>query len=441
MTRTTSANSRYTREIDTPAAEHSRAGLVRRDGLRRQAQTLLYVRDGRPYNKQHRACWCARHIVGEGAMPVMRSLDGSKARVGSIKTCGSVWACPVCAAKVAGQRQSELSYAMLQHTAQGKHAFLVTFTFPHYKGQTLLEMLPKFDKARQSFQNSKGWKKVMQTKTGTREAGTANRVGSVTSAEVTYGGKNGWHPHLHMLVFCDPGAFGETTTDETGRLSSAAIDYFKAQWISKLEKAGLVDGSNRQWALQYGLDVRGGAGAAEYIAKWGREEKWGLSRELTTSHAKTGKRNTWGTTDHYTPFQLLALSAEGDGHASMAFKEFVTAFDGKRMLTWSPGLKAHFGIEEMDDDTAAAEQELDLDTENTVGFLNQEQLTRLVSHGAYGRFLAFIAEHGHLDMGQQLIDDWVSSCAGPDRRRGDLLVDRLVIGGDRYWYEVEHVEA
>ena len=78
--------SRYTRKIDTPDLERSRAGLIHRDGLRRQAQTLLHVKDGRKHNEQHRTCWCGRHIVGEGVMPVMRSLDGAKARVGSISS-------------------------------------------------------------------------------------------------------------------------------------------------------------------------------------------------------------------------------------------------------------------------------------------------------------------------------------------------------------------
>jgi len=421
-------NSRYTRKIDTPDLEQSRANLIRRDGLRRQAQTILHVKDGRPHNKQHRTCWCGRHIVGDGVMPVMRSLDGAKARVGSIKTCGSVWACPVCAAKIAEVRRRELTYAMVQHTAQGGNAYLLTFTFPHYKGQSLDDLMEPFDKARQSFQNSKGWKKVMG------KDGTANRIGSVTSLEVTYGIGNGWHPHLHMLIFCKAGAFDEGEADEQGRLTSKAIDYFRSEWVRLLEKRKLVDGNNRQWANQYALDVRGGKGAAEYIAKWGHEEQWGMSRELTSSHAKTGKRETWGAKNHYTPFQLLAMSNDGDGHATCAFREFVTAFEGKRMLTWSPGLKNHFGVEEMDDTTAAAELELDLATENMVGTITQNQLTRLVSYGAYGKFLAYIAEFGHLSNGQQPIDEWIAACNG-QRRSGTLLVDHMQINGNKYWYE------
>jgi hypothetical protein len=430
-------NSRYAREIDTPErAAKSRAGMVTRDGLRRQAQTVMHVNDGRKHNDQHRVCWCGRHAVSEGALPVLRRLDGSSARVGSVKTCGSVWACPVCAAKIAETRRSELAYAMVKHQAAGGHAYLLTFTFPHYMGQTLAEMMEPFTKARQSFQNSKGWKKIMG------KDGTAGRVGAVTSLEVTYGISNGWHPHLHMLVFSQPGAFKEGEADEEGRLSSAAIDYLRGQWVRILEKKGLVDGSNREWADRYGLDVRGGAKAAEYIAKWGHDESWGLSSELSSSHAKTGKRDTWGTRDHYTPFQLLAMSAAGDGHATCAFREFVTAFDGKRMLTWSPGLKDHFGIAEMADEEAAAEQELPLNDEHPIGFIHQEQLTTLVSRGAYGRFLDFVAEHGHLDDPQQLIDDWIAAVATePRSRKGNILQNHLKIGGNSYWYEAEEVAA
>jgi hypothetical protein len=436
-------NSRYPREIDIPRPELARASLVRRDGLRRQAQTILHVNDGRPHNQQHRTCWCGRHVVTEGAIPVIRRLDGGKARLGKVKTCGSVWACPVCAAKVAEVRRRELTRAMERHTAAGGHAYLITFTFPHYIGQQLAEMLPKFDQARNRFQASKGWKRVMQVANLAKDidAGRAGRVGSVTSAEVTYGIANGWHPHLHMLVFCKAGAFEEGDADEEGRLSSPAIDFYRAEWVRHLEKVSLVDGSNRQWALERGLDVRGGAKAAEYIAKWGHEERWGLSSELTSSHAKTGRRDTWGTRDHYTPFQLLELASDGDGHAMQAFREFVTAFDGKRMLTWSPGLKAHFGIDDTSDEDAAAEQELGLADEHQVGEIEQEQLTKLVSEGACGRFLAFIAECGYQENAQQLIDDWIAACGGGRRRRGNILVDRLHIADHSYFHKPEEVAA
>ena len=209
-----------------------------------------------------------------------------------------------------------------------------------------------------------------------------------------------------------------------------------------LEKRGLVDANNRSWAAQYALDVRGGAGAAEYIAKWGHEEAWGLSSELTSSHAKTGARDTWGTSNHYTPFQLLEMAKGGDGHAICAFREFVTVFDGKRMLTWSRGLKDHFGIDEIDDDQAAHEQELSLPDEHQVGELEPQQLQVLTKFGRLGDFLAFVAEFGHMDQPQELFDGWIAAIDRAGRSgRGDILVDRMMIGPRSYWFKPELVEA
>lgn len=433
------AQSRYTREIHTHPQNIEGRLDTRRNGLRRRhtalrtSQSILFVKDLAP-KAQHRTVWCHRHVIDDVAMPVFRKMDGSRARLSKVKTCGSVWACPVCAAKVAETRRRELQQAMVKHVAAGGYAYLLTFTFPHYVGQPLADLMEPFSKARQSFQNCRQWKAVMEK---------ANKVGVVNSLEVTYGGANGWHPHLHMLVFCDAGAFEEGPADDAGRLDSHAIEHLRGHWVRLLEKRGLVDGSNRNWAGKYALDVRGGKDAADYIAKWGHEEGWGLSSELTSSHAKMGKRDNWGGREHYTPFQLLELARGGDGHAICAFREFVAEFDGRRMLTWSRGLKDHFGINEVDDDEAAAEPELALDDEHQVGTIEQEQLQVLTRHGRLGDFLALVAKHGHIPEAQSLIDDWIAAIAetGTRQGRGDILVDRLRITDYSYFHVPELVEG
>ena len=128
----------------------------------------------------------------------------------------------------------------------------------------------------------------------------------------------------------------------------------------------------------------------------------------------------------------------------MAFKEFVSVFDGSRMLTWSRGLKAHFGIAEMEDVQAAAEPQeiLELDTEHACGELAQGQLTTLIAYGLLGRFLAFVAEFGGLENPQRLIDDWIYYQAGEGQpRKGNILVNRLIENGRDYWFKAEEIEA
>ena len=413
-------------------AHDQRGAMTRRYGLLRVAQSILYRGDTAP-QQQHRTVWCHRHVRHDGSMPVMRKMDGSKARLAQIKTCGSVWACPVCAVKVSEPRRVELSAATVLHQAAGGYVYLATFTFPHYRGQALAELMELFTKARQSFQNCRAWKAVMEK---------AEKVGVVTSLEVTYSTDNGWHPHLHMLIFCKPDAFAETETGD-GRLTSHAIEHLRGEWVRLLEKKGLVDASNRTWAQKYALDIRGGARAAEYIAKWGREEKWGMASELTSAHAKVGRKSTPGAIDHCTPFELLALAKGGSGHAICAFREFVKEFDGKRMLTWSKGLKKHFGIDELEDEDAAAEQALALQDEHQAGELHQNQLQTLTRHGRLGDFLSHVAEHGHGPDPQSVIDSFVQSVldSGGRQARGDILVDALVVTPYSYFHRPVLVEV
>jgi hypothetical protein len=137
------------------------------------------------------------------------------------------------------------------------------------------------------------------------------------------------------------------------------------------------------------------------------------------------------------------MAGAGDGHATCAFREFVTEFDGKRMLTWSKGLKAHFGIAEMDDDQAAEQEGLALNDEHQVGEIAAEQLTVLTKHGKLGEFLAMVAEHGHMPDPQALIDDWINDLAlqAGRVRKGTILVDRMIVGPHSYWFQAEEIEA
>jgi hypothetical protein len=70
-----------------------------------------------------------------GAVPVgdqveIRMKDGSAYYCG-LETCGNVWLCPVCSAKIHHRRAVELREALDTWEAQGHAASLVTITVPH----------------------------------------------------------------------------------------------------------------------------------------------------------------------------------------------------------------------------------------------------------------------------------------------------------------------
>ncbi len=404
--------------------------------LQRIAQGLLYDKD-KDAADQHRVCWCHRSITsGTGDVGVYRAADGSGSRLAGVSTCGSVWHCPVCAAKIAEQRREELSAAMAAHIATGGSAYLVTLTFPHEADHDLAFLLERMDKARTAFKNSRTWKRILGVKrdpaTGEiTEQGQAGCIGVVTSLEVTVSLENGWHPHLHLLVMTKRQGLGEVDfmdevrQDEAGNLDSPLIQELKAEWVRHLFKAGLGDQSKLTHMMDRALNVRGGEYAAQYIAKFGRDERWGASSELTRSHAKIGAAGRDGEVIHFTPFQLLIWASNGDGWAIHRFKEYAGLFSGKRMLTWSKGLRKQLlkTENELSDEEAAAAE---LPEEKRIGEIDAEGLKVLVSRNRIGDFLRYVAEHAS---GQQDIDDYLAAIAAVPVQYGGALRIRSTFGG------------
>jgi hypothetical protein len=356
--------------------------------LTRRAGTILY-NPALVAGEQHRTVWCHRGVANPSAsVTVYRTTNGDSARMHGVTTCKSVWTCPTCSAKICAVRQAELAEGMRNWIAQGGYVFLMTNTFPHDREDVLAENLAKFGKAKAHFKNSKTYKRILAK---------GVRKGSVTSLEVTRGERSGWHPHQHDLVFCTPDAFGDVKEGEGGRLASRLIDELKEQWYMSLRKAGLCEQNEMSDVLAHGLDVRGGQFAAEYIAKFGKDQKWGLSRELTMHAAKVGTDNKGAH-----PFQLLAWAEDGDTDAVAQFREYSEAFEGKRMLSWSRGLKKELtGRDEITDEEAADQV---MPEEAVAGHIDAEALSVLQSRRLLPNFLAFVAEH----------------CSNPDTAQADI---------------------
>lgn len=374
--------------------------------LQRTAQSLLY-RKG--YQKQHRTCWCCRTVNGESVV-VKRRTDGMGARLAGVGTCGSVWSCPVCAAKITEARRAELMAGMARAKSLGLSAFLVTLTTPHGRNQALVDLLPAFQDALTHWKNSVTYKAVKKI---------AQRAGSIRSLEVTWGEANGWHPHTHDLTY----AKGDLIELLDRRIKADDPDStLRVQWFKSLRKFGLCTDGQRADVLEHGIDVRDGSYAAEYVAKYGREatsEGWGLSGELTKSHAKLGKRG-----DRFTPFQLLQWAKTGDKQAAALFIEFSSAFIGKRMLSYSPKLKITLGTGDISDEALAA-METPMPDEESAGTLSVDDYHEVVKRGAVPDLLDYAAIClTNPDTAQDDLKDWIGWLKQQPVRYGGALRQR-----------------
>lgn len=370
------------RKQSTPAGKIETREI--RYSLQRTAQWVLY--DDKAH-KQHRTCACCRDIASDG-VSVYRTVDGNDARFGNLMTCGSVWACPVCSAKITEKRRAELQEGITEAIKAGGSIALLTLTFSHGFEDHLGDNLEKFGGAVTKFKNSRVYGR-MKDRYGIeyqrKHAGELKDVagGAVRSLEVTYG-INGWHPHTHDLIF-----LRSAELLEDYRL----VDELKQEWLKQCLAAGLGDTSKINDMLERGLTLQGGDYAAEYVAKFGREPKlmdgWNAAREVTKGMSKIGGG------EHATPFMLLVWAQQGDDQAAALFREYAKVFEGRRMLTWSPGLKTHLiGSDEEATDEEIAQADDPKPEEELVYRLDVDQWKLVMSRNARYELLLVAARNG-----------------------------------------------
>lgn len=253
---------------------------------------------------------------GEGNEEVKRaSFQG-------LQTCGSVWHCPVCAARISKTRRKEMNDLLAWARAEGHAPFLITLTARHGIDDSLPVLLDQIKRAKQRFHQHRSWKNLKQ-----------HIVGHVTATEVTGGGRNGWHPHYHILLVVRD----QNDTEENMELVRT-LTGLDAPWLASLRGVGLDGGGAA-------FDIQDATGAGKYVAKWGAAE------EMSLTKAKKGRG------ENRTPQQLLAASCDdNEVRAGVLWAEYAKTFKGRRQLTWSRGLKALAGIGEVSDEEAAANE-------------------------------------------------------------------------------------
>lgn len=273
-----------------------------------------------------RMCRCHRWRRKGESVKVMRGNQTGKAFFSGLQTCGSVWGCPLCAAKISERRRVELNHAIKQATALFLQVMLLTLTVPHGLGDDLNDITDKLNAA---------WSWLFNTREGRAIRKQLGIRGTIRASEVTHGLRsklnNGFHPHLHILLFFDK----PVTSFQVQFLISTL-------WRKACEKKGLPTPSHER-----GCRVDDGAKAANYCSKWG------LESEMTKGHHKTGNKDKG-----MTPFDLLrAYLYDDDQEAGRLFQVYYNAYKGRRQLCWSKGLKKLLSVVDLTDEEIAAQEQ------------------------------------------------------------------------------------
>lgn len=252
------------------------------------------------------------------------TLNGS-AHYRGLQTCGSVWVCPVCAAKITERRRHELVRGLDAWKSQGNDVLMLTLTVPHYEREFVSKVIEHIADPIRLMKNRKPWKRL---------AAVMGLKGTVRALETTYG-ENGWHVHVHMLLFITThcrGAFGTLQEQITKMWQDACMTAF----------GGIP-------SKEHGACLDGGEKAGDYAAKWG------VDLEMTKAHCKVGREG------NLTPWDLLRAIKDGktDRDYRALFNEYAHGFRGRHQLEWSKGLRdlLGLGVEETDQEIAAKVEE------------------------------------------------------------------------------------
>lgn len=261
---------------------------------------------------------------------VRRAVEGSAAWAASlngVQSCGSVWACPVCAERIQAQRQSELVQAFAAADAEGLRCAFVTLTVRHDRTQPLAAVWGAVSGAwRATVSGSRQWR---------HDRDDFGVAGYIRLVEVTHGG-NGWHVHLHSLVF-----FADDRGQGFSRAAEALGARMAARWRAALDRTAFLP------SIERGSDARLLV-STERLAAYFTKGLYDVKTPESAAFDATSSASKRSRGKNRTPFGILAGLADPAGGMTPVrrsrdwalWHEWERVSKGKRQLVWSPGLRA-----------------------------------------------------------------------------------------------------
>lgn len=265
----------------------------------------------------------------------------------NLMRCDDVWRCPVCSARITSNRAEQIRQAYSNAvTIHGFVVVMVTYTMSHRVWDSLEKNITDLRQARRKMRSGRKWQNFKRN---------YGYIGCISSLEVPYNAKNGWHVHVHELMVLDPQTAeydllaGKNESDQTysNRLEKWLDLELKQWWIDSLDKLG------RTASKANGLKVNAtDQYVAEYISKYGhlpQGETWDAALEITKFASKIDT-----TSIH--AFQILELSANDslEDHHQKRMKalwfEYAAAMKGKAQIYWTTGLKELLLVADLPDE-------------------------------------------------------------------------------------------
>lgn len=238
----------------------------------------------------------------------------------------------MCSAVIRNERARVIQDAVDAHQARGGDVVMLTVTLRHKLADPLVQVLDHLMTAWRSLMSHRAWKRLKKA---------LGLVGTCRALEVTWSPVNGWHPHLHILIFIDPvdDAVDGCLDEFLPWLEERVYDI----WAEELARLGArtitrLAGVRATWA------VNGGTYVAK-IQEHDRASRAGL--EMARGDMKRGRAGSM------VPFEFLDY---GD-HYLEQWYEYVDALHGRHVIQWSRGFLGTLDLADRSDAEIIAEVE------------------------------------------------------------------------------------
>lgn len=196
------------------------------------------------------------------------------ARYSGLQSCGSVWCCPVCNAKIQTHRMGEIRQALEWARDGGYSVVFATHTVRHNRRQSLKDVR---DMA------ATVWRKCRSHAPVKKLFKRYGSKGYTRSTEVTWSKANGWHVHYHSFYFL------------RGGMTQAQVDSFGASYAANWIKTAGDNGyeapteENQRFELLNLSNKNDLDAAAAYLTQAKTANLRSAAHELTNTQSKLGK--------------------------------------------------------------------------------------------------------------------------------------------------------
>jgi hypothetical protein len=268
--------------------------------------------------------------------PHIRLKDGV-AHFGNVGLCGNIWSCPTCSPRIRHERALEVDRACREWiTAHGGGSvLLLTLTMPHDWGEPLHETLRTVREANRG---------VWSGRARNEERELFGLAHFIRAHDCTVG-PNGWHPHIHALLF---------TERVLAHLEVATLrERLHLRWVSAIVRRGRRAPSSEHGTLLEAAHTV--PQVSRYVA-----QVVGSDSALTSQASfeiMRGDLKRSRIQGHRTPWQVLEdFAAFGDDDDLHLFNEWEQATRGVHAMQWSRGLRQRVGVDHKSDDEIVAEE-------------------------------------------------------------------------------------